>query len=596
MLLFGVRTTLKFTVHNSNTHVIKSNPKKMSVHKYLLKKTKELLYTDIFQLKKKLVVMSFILRYFLMGVEYSIILPTALLYMKTFGAGPFMTGLTIAAYPIAAIISLPLFGYFYDRTKRLKELLLLLNFFEALGNLIYALPFSIWLPLLGRFIAGIGDGFLALTVGELTYLYDDSQRLGILSLLELGRVLGLIIGPSFNFLIEGKRFQVESWTLDDNTLPGVVMAIMWSILEFLTFFCVFNLAKELIELNRPPGEGKKSLHDKEQLQTEEQALLSPKEELEESDHLEDEEEAGMSLSGPGKHSTKISPGSLHSSDESLFHPTLEKHRSETPRRRVDDDLRTQCSSSSSSTSSRTSLVDNEEEVKDVGKGIFHEKQIQFNEYWESMKEILCVEFFLVTSVDFTLWFCQTNFEILAPYITEFDYMWSPQLTGMVYVVGGFLIVFVFLGMYLVASKCTLKDTHLILVSLICTQFSLGLLMFESTFKVLHQRVIIFVIIAVLVFISIPLNLVCSKTLLSKLFHPEKMGVVQGLSSGIARITMISGPLLSGYIHKDRMVYGGVTSVFVFMNIIGFFIGLKRIHKREKWLRRELRLVEKHGKR
>ena len=87
-----------------------------------------------------------------------------------------------------------------------------------------------------------------------------------------------------------------------------------------------------------------------------------------------------------------------------------------------------------------------------------------------------------------------------------------------------------------------------------------------------------------------------KTLLSKLFHPEKMGVVQGLSSGIARITMISGPLLSGYIHKDRMVYGGVTSVFVFMNIIGFFIGLKRIHKREKWLRRELRLVEKHGKR
>ena len=566
----------------------------MSVHKYLLKKTKELLYTDIFQLKKKLIVMSFILRYFLMGVEYSIILPTALLYMKSFGAGPFMSGLTIAAYPIAAIISLPVFGYFYDRTKRLKELLLLLNFFEALGNLIYALPFSIWLPVLGRFISGIGDGFLALTVGELTYLYVDNQRLGILSLLELGRVLGLIIGPSFNFLIEGRSIQVVSWKLDNNTLPGVVMAIMWTILEFLTFFCVFNLAKELIELNRPER-GKMPLNDhQEQLQTEEQALLSPKEELGESDH-EDDEEIGMvvdpTASQPIKHMTKMSPGSLHSSDESLFHPTLEKQRSETPRRR-EDDLKTQCSSSSSST---TSSLEDEEEIKDVGKGIFHEKQIQFKEYWNSLKEILCVEFLIVTSVDFMLWFCQTNFEILAPYITEFDYLWSPQLTGMVYVVGGVLIVVVFLGMYLVASKCTLKDTSLILVSLICAQFSLGLLMFESTLKVIHRREILFVAIAVLVFISIPLNLVCSKTLLSKLFHPDRMGVVQGLSSGIARITMISGPLLSGYIHKDRMMYGGVTSVFVFMNIVGFFIGLKRIHKREKRLRRELRLIDNHEK-
>lgn len=566
----------------------------MSVHKYLLKKTKELLYTDIFQLKKKLVVMSFILRYFLMGVEYSIILPTALLYMKTFRAGPFMTGLTIAAYPIAAIISLPLFGYFYDRTKRLKELLLLLNFFEALGNLIYALPFSVWLPLLGRFIAGIGDGFLALTVGELTYLYDDSQRLGILSLLELGRVLGLIIGPSFNFLIEGKSIQVMSWRLDYNTLPGVVMAIMWSILEFLTFFCVFNLAKELIELNRPSEAGKTltTLHDQAQVQTEEKALLSPKEELEESDHLDDDDEiaANLTTTEPKK-LTKTSPGLLHSSDESLFHPTLEKFRSETPRR-INDDLKTQCSFSSLS-SSTTSFDEDEEGVEDVGKGIFHEKQIQFKEYWESLKEILCVEFLMVTSVDFVLWFCQTNFEILAPYITEFDYFWTPQLTGMVYVVGGILIVLVFLGMYLVASKCTLKDTSLILVSLICTQFSLGLLMFESILRNIHHREIMFVVIAVFVFISIPLNLVCSKTLLSKLFHPDKMGVVQGLSSGLSRITMISGPLLSGYIHKDRMVYGGVTSVFVFINIIGFLMGLKRIHKREKRLRRELRLIEKN---
>ena len=559
----------------------------MSVHKYLLRKTQELLYTDIFQLKKKLVVMSFILRYFLMGVEYSIILPTALLYMKTFEAGPFFTGLTIAAYPIAAIISLPLFGYFYDRTKRVKELLLLLNFFEALGNLIYALPFSIWLPLLGRFIAGIGDGFLALTVGELTYLYDDSQRLGILSLLELGRVLGLIIDPSFNFLIEGRRIQVKSWILDDFTLPGVVMEIMWCILEFLTFFCVFNLAKELIELNRP-SLGKAS--PQQQIQAEEEALLSPNhivgEELE--DHLEDD----RFINDPTAETVPLSepPGPLHSSNESLFHPQIEKQSFEIQRIPDDD----QISQTSLFSSSSTETID--QDVQDVGKGVFHEKKTQFKEYLESLREILCVEFLIITSVDFMLWFCQTNFEILAPYITEFDYKWSPQLTGMVYVVGGFLIVFVFLSMYLVASRFNLKDSHLLMASLVLTQLSLALLIFESTLKEIHYRVIVFTLIAVLVFISIPLNLVCSKTLLAKLFHPDKMGVVQGLSSGLARITMISGPLLSGYIYKNRMVYGAVTSVFVLMNIIGFFMSMKRIHRRQKSLKKEFRLVEKHEKR
>ena len=564
----------------------------MSVHKYLFKKTQELLYTDIFQLKKKLVVMSFILRYFLMGVEYSIILPTALLYMKTFGAGPFFTGLTIAAYPIAAIISLPLFGYLYDRTKRLKELLLVLNLFEILGNLIYALPFSIWLPLLGRFIAGIGDGFLALTVGELTYLYEDGQRLGILSLLELGRVLGLIIGPTFNFLIEGKRIQVDTWILDNNTLPGFLMAIMWSMLEFLTFICVFNLAKGLIDLNRPE---KASPDHQQQLQAEEEALLSPNHvvgELEESDHFEDEVDNGFVNDATAKPVLSIgdSAGSLHSSNESLFHPTLEKKCFQKQKIPGDD----QASQSSSSSSSSTSTT-MDQDVQDVGKGIFHEKQIQFKEYWESLKEILCVEFLIVTSTDFTLWFCQTNFEILAPYITEFDYKWSPQLTGMVYVAGGFIIVFVFLSMYLVASRCTIKDSHLLMVSLIVTQFSLGLLIFESTLKTIPHREILFALIAVLVFISIPLNLVCSKTLLSKLFHPDKMGVVQGLSSGLARITMISGPLLSGYIFKNRMVYGAVTSVFVFMNIIGFFMGMNRINRRRKKLKKELRLTGKHEK-
>ena len=104
---------------------------------------------------------------------------------------------------------------------------------------------------------------------------------------------------------------------------------------------------------------------------------------------------------------------------------------------------------------------------------------------------------------------------------------------------------------------------------------------------LHQREIMFWIIGFFVFASAPRNLVCSKSLLSKLFHPDQMGVVQGLSSGISRVTMITGPLLSGYIVKDRILYGSITSAFVLINIVGFSVGMKRIHKRERDMKQEL---------
>ncbi|XP_066928640.1 uncharacterized protein [Clytia hemisphaerica] len=548
----------------------------MSVKKYVLRKTRELLYTDTFQLKKRLVVMSFVLRYFLMGVEYSIILPTALLYMKTFNAGPFMTGLTIAAYPAAACISLPIFGYLYDRTKRLKELLLILNLFEAIGNLIYALPFSIAMPLLGRFIAGIGDGFLALTVGELTYLYEEKQRLGILSILEFGRVLGLIIGPSFNFLIEGRYVVIDSWVLNNNTLPGVIMAILWLMMEFLTVFVVFNLAKDLIALNKP-----KDVDDTTALlkSMDTEPIEGVGEDLRESE-LSDNEDSKLDI----QTNPPSRPPSLHSSNESLFHPTLEKQHFDKKLPLEDDEQ------SISSNESSFSDIRDKDEINDVGHGIFHEKHFKkFTEYWNSIKEILCFEFLVITATDFTLWFCQTNFEILAPYITEFDYGWTPQMTGMIYVVGGFLIIIVFLLMYFLSAKCAVKDSYLLLTALIATQISLVLLVYEANLTNIPTRETLFAIISVFVFFTIPLNLVCSKTLLSKLFHPDRMGAVQGLSSGISRITMIIGPIISGYIFKHRIIYASVTSVFLFITVIGFFSCINKIHKRIRSLRRELRV-------
>ena len=199
----------------------------------------------LFLLRRRLLVLCFTIRMFLMGVEYSVIFPSFLLYMKTLNASNAFMGLVVAAYPLAAMISLPIVGHIYDKTKRTKELLIALNLLQIIGNIIYALPFSVWLPLWGRFLAGLGDGFTACAMGEITYAYDKSYRTGIISIMEMTRILGLVIGPAFSFLIGTKVHYLLEWRLDYTTIPGLIMAFIWLFYEIFTIFFVFNVSKEM---------------------------------------------------------------------------------------------------------------------------------------------------------------------------------------------------------------------------------------------------------------------------------------------------------------------------------------------------------------
>lgn len=186
----------------------------------------DIMETPLFILKKRILLITFFVRYLFVGAEYSVILPTVLLYLESLNASQVFMGIVVAAYPLAAMISLPFFGYLYDKTKRTKELLIVLNAFQIAGNIIYSLPFSKWFPVAGRFLAGLGDGFITLVVGEVTYIYPQSYRIGILSLLELGRVIGIFY--LFPFLVYISRIK----TLGAPFHTGVSL---WVFLYFIVF-------------------------------------------------------------------------------------------------------------------------------------------------------------------------------------------------------------------------------------------------------------------------------------------------------------------------------------------------------------------------
>lgn len=202
--------------------------------------------------KRKHQVAMFMLRAFLAGAGYAIFLPSIWFYLDTYDdVESWFLGLVVAVYSIASMVSLPFVGMFFDKTKRIKEIVLVLNGFEIIGSIVYALLYSKWLVFFGRMIAGFGDGFFACANTAVVYMYPIRSRTGIFSLLQIGWFLGLICSPLFYFFLTMFASELNNQCIIFGILPGAGMALLWILFEFATIFYICNLTKlkEHTEIN-----------------------------------------------------------------------------------------------------------------------------------------------------------------------------------------------------------------------------------------------------------------------------------------------------------------------------------------------------------
>ena len=68
------------------------------------------------------------------GIEYSVIFPTILDYLRSFGGKDWIYGLSLAAFSISNFFVGPVVGYVFDRTHRTRLIVLFANLFEIGGN------------------------------------------------------------------------------------------------------------------------------------------------------------------------------------------------------------------------------------------------------------------------------------------------------------------------------------------------------------------------------------------------------------------------------------------------------------------------------
>ncbi len=108
-------------------------------------------------------------KFFLVGIDYAIILPTAWGYINTFMQfhyGGFVMGILLSVFALSGAISGIILGYLNDTGVSLKRLVLFGIMFKIIGNILYFIGINIYVVVISRLIAGIGMG---LVVRELLF-------------------------------------------------------------------------------------------------------------------------------------------------------------------------------------------------------------------------------------------------------------------------------------------------------------------------------------------------------------------------------------------------------------------------------------------
>ncbi|GBN42182.1 hypothetical protein AVEN_4906-1 [Araneus ventricosus] len=88
---------------------------------------------------------------------------------------------------------------------------------------------------------GVGAGGGAAVLADITRTTSEEDRTPVLSVVIASRQLGLIIGPAFNIFLSEIDFHIFSLPVDKYTSPGLLMAMLWFLLEIMVLFAYYNL-------------------------------------------------------------------------------------------------------------------------------------------------------------------------------------------------------------------------------------------------------------------------------------------------------------------------------------------------------------------
>lgn len=185
---------------------------------------------------------------FLQGVDYGIVMPSMLGYMKFHDPNVSETyfGAAVSSFSFASLVTAPAVGTLFDILP-MRVVCLLLTMIGTLGSAMYGLAINNYMIIAGRMLCGISYNIFA---GANVYVIRSTsvaERSAMFTRVTVAFAVGTAFGPAINWplgLIPDIHFSV--FQLSSKSSPGYLMALLF-IISALSFLFLFVEPKREVE-------------------------------------------------------------------------------------------------------------------------------------------------------------------------------------------------------------------------------------------------------------------------------------------------------------------------------------------------------------
>ncbi|XP_038078834.1 major facilitator superfamily domain-containing protein 8-like [Patiria miniata] len=209
-----------------------------------------------FKVKKRLTRCAQFAFFLLSGIEYACVLPTLNLYLSQLDGDATFFGIVMSAYSLTGMLAAPLYGLVQDRFRRTQLIILFSILWPIGGSFLYFYGGSKYVLLGSRLISGVGAGAFGAIYADISRSTTEKERAAVMSGTGLFRQIGILFGPAVNIPLNSCDFYIGPLHVNKFSGPGLIMFILFTILEIVTLFCYYDVPRLREEMEARNGDGK----------------------------------------------------------------------------------------------------------------------------------------------------------------------------------------------------------------------------------------------------------------------------------------------------------------------------------------------------
>jgi MFS family permease len=163
-----------------------------------------------------------------LSIDYSVVMPSLWLFLRSLDPDvpEAILGVGLSAFQLSSVCFSPLMGLWLDR-RPTKEVVVMQIWISVAGNIMYSFSTHVWMVVASRFVCGLGS-----TVGLSASVFvirstTEENRSSAFTKLYGVTLLGLLIGPVFNYpLTQLPHFVIMGVTMNSLNSVGLLMAVI----------------------------------------------------------------------------------------------------------------------------------------------------------------------------------------------------------------------------------------------------------------------------------------------------------------------------------------------------------------------------------